>query len=74
MSGDNQYGTDSLCSKNNTIHSGQVRVGATIHGCDEHRSAISSEEVGYWKNVDLYMGGVEHAVLHRLHSVLQKFC
>ena len=34
----------------------------------EARSPTSKEDVSYWMNVDQYIGGVEHAILHLLYS------
>ena len=38
--------------------------------CDPNNSErfISNEAEKYWMNVDLYVGGTEHAVLHLLYS------
>jgi leucyl-tRNA synthetase len=38
--------------------------------CDPHneKAAWSPEAEKYWKSVDLYVGGVEHAVLHLLYA------
>jgi leucyl-tRNA synthetase len=38
--------------------------------CDPHNDAalISPEAERYWMNVDLYVGGAEHAVLHLLYA------
>ncbi|MEO0605206.1 MAG: class I tRNA ligase family protein, partial [Myxococcota bacterium] len=37
---------------------------------DPHNEALpfSQEAVNYWQNVDLYIGGAEHAVLHLLYA------
>ncbi len=38
--------------------------------CDrkEYRRAFSKEKVDYWMNVDQYIGGVEHAILHLMYA------
>ena len=34
----------------------------------KHNSPTSENAVKYWMNVDQYIGGVEHAILHLLYS------
>ncbi|SHK35345.1 leucine--tRNA ligase [Thermocrinis minervae] len=44
--------------------------------CDphNHQMPFSKEKVDYWMNVDFYIGGIEHAVLHLLYArFFQKF-
>ena len=38
--------------------------------CDPHndKEPFSKEKVDYWMNVDQYIGGIEHAILHLLYS------
>ncbi len=35
---------------------------------NEDNSPINSEEANYWMNVDQYVGGIEHAILHLLYA------
>ncbi|MGM0479213.1 MAG: leucine--tRNA ligase [Bacteroidota bacterium] len=35
---------------------------------DNEKSFVSKEKVDYWKNVDLYIGGAEHATGHLLYA------
>ncbi len=35
---------------------------------ENHQHLIDSEQERYWMNVDLYIGGAEHAVLHLLYA------
>ena len=34
----------------------------------EHSMPTNSEDIKYWMNVDQYIGGIEHAILHLLYS------
>ena len=38
--------------------------------CDARNTeeAFSKEKVDYWMNVDQYIGGVEHAILHLMYA------
>jgi leucyl-tRNA synthetase len=34
----------------------------------DHQAAFRKEDVDYWMNVDQYIGGVEHAILHLMYA------
>lgn len=36
--------------------------------CPDQGQSILDERVQYWKNVDQYIGGIEHAILHLLYA------
>ncbi|MCS5707878.1 leucine--tRNA ligase [Candidatus Berkiella cookevillensis] len=36
--------------------------------CPDQETKIFDERVSYWQNVDQYIGGIEHAILHLLYS------
>jgi leucyl-tRNA synthetase len=43
-------------------------VFSTVYGCGNDQAFASKEAINYWQDVDLYVGGTEHAVGHLMYS------